>query len=131
MWSKSYVTLWVAAPHGTSPPYQIWWPSHCGSGDVFSCWGGRLQMFLLQNNAWKDTHFVNDSDTGDTCLMQQLEKKLKITFASPLRKNEKEKEKTWNSNCKAFCFTCKCKKCWIISSIYQKHYQLLFYWAPT
>ena len=60
-----------------------------------------------------DTHFVNDSDTGDTCLMQQLEKKLKITFASPLRKNnEKEKEKkTWNSNCKAFCFTCKRKKC--------------------
>ena len=29
------MTLWVAAPHGKSPPYQIWWPSHCGSGDMF------------------------------------------------------------------------------------------------
>ena len=43
--------------------------------------------------AWKHTAYhINNSDPGDTRLKQQMEKNLKITFASQ-SKNDDEKEK--------------------------------------
>ena len=113
-WSKGYVTLWVGVPHRKSPPAKYGAHRHCGSGDIMvlvaedkdsrcSCFNSHYCL-SVKDMAWSNTAYINNSDPGLTRIKQQVEKNLKITFASPSRKSEeKEKEKkNWNGNCKAF-----------------------------
>ena len=67
-------------------------------------------LLILKDMDWKHTAYhINYSDPGHNCSKQQLDKNLKITFASP-SKNVAEKKKENNGNCKAFCIIRKRKK---------------------
>ena len=39
---KSHLKLWDEAPHGESPPYQVWWP--------LALWQGRYDVFDLSHD---------------------------------------------------------------------------------
>ena len=62
-----------------------------------------ITVFFLKDMGRKRTaYYINNSDTGHTLWKQQLDKNLKITFASP-SKDVVEKKKENNYNYKAFC----------------------------
>ena len=103
---------------------------HCGSGDI-CFWllkrkipdvlaSIRHYCLFLKDMGWKHTtyHIIN-SDPGHTRSKQQLDKTLKITFASLSRncqsvqkkwREGKKEKKNYNGNCKAFCVSRKRKK---------------------
>ena len=48
----------------------------------------------LKDMTWKHTaYYINSSNLDHTCLKQQLERSLKITFASPSRKGDEKKKR--------------------------------------
>ena len=62
----------------------------------------RSYCLFLKDMDWKHmAYHIKDSDPGHTRCQQQLDKNLKITFASPSGKTI-EKRKENNGNCKTF-----------------------------
>ena len=61
-------------------------------------------MFILKEKPLKyTTYHINKSGPCYTCLKQQLEENLKVTFASPSRKSdEKEKEEKLERQLQSF-----------------------------
>ena len=48
----------------------------------------------LKDMTWKHTaYYINSSNLDHTCLKQQLERSLKMTFASPSRKGDEKKKR--------------------------------------
>ena len=69
----------------------------------------------LKDMTWKHTaYYINSSNLDHTCLKQQLERSLKMTFASPSRKGDEKKKKrrkTWMTIAK-LKVTHKRSNCW-------------------
>ena len=93
---------------------------HCGSGDRMLlvvaeddsrcyCFNPPLLFISKDMGCKHSAYHINNYDLGHTHSKKQLDKNLKITFAS-LSKNTVEKRRENNGNCKTFCVTRKRNK---------------------
>ena len=67
--TRSYLTLWSAALQDKLQPYQVWWPMHCGSGDIMVLnWHVILQDHVIKQSC----DFMSRSPLMQVTIQQSL-----------------------------------------------------------